>query len=70
MDQRPEDEKDGWCCTYNFMENMKDFVFHVPLQIYAGLNHVTASQFIVKEPNSLTKQCSCPMPEDSHLERR
>lgn len=32
------------------------FVFCVPLQIYAGLNHVIASQFIVKEPNHLNRK--------------
>lgn len=48
------------------------FVFCVPLQIYAGLNHVIASQFIVKEPNHLNrKNCvtDSHMTEDSHLER-
>lgn len=27
MDLRPEDEKDGWCCTYNIMENSKVNLF-------------------------------------------
>ncbi len=25
MNLRPEDEKDGWCCTYNIMENIKEY---------------------------------------------
>lgn len=36
------------------------FVFYVPLQIYAGMNHVIASQFIVKEPNHLNSKTAVP----------
>lgn len=47
------------------------FFFYIPLLIYAELSHVIASQFIVKEPNSLTtKLWNSPMTEDSHLEGR
>lgn len=54
------------CATSRFIS----FVFYVPLQIYAGLDHVIASQVIVKEPNSLTKLWNSPMTEDSYLEGR
>lgn len=46
------------------------FAFCVLLQMYAGLNHVIVSRFILKEPNSLTERCKSPMTEDSHLEER
>lgn len=54
------------CVTSRFIS----FFFYVPLQIYAELSHVIASQFIVKEPNSLTELWNSPMTEDRHLEGR